>query len=114
MSETTDSWPAGATFMFHINVANEVAAGASDIELIYSPGEGNEFEVLYGTIINADTVARATQVLIDTGTSGENLAILLTTLSTGAGSARGFPSMTRVAANSVWDEAYSTRWLVSG
>jgi len=111
MGETTDSWPAGATFIFNILIANEAAQGAGNIELIYTAEEGTEFEVLFGTILNADTVARDVSARIDTGTSGEDL-IQLENQSMGAGATLGFPKSHTGGASALG--ANAGRYLVSG
>lgn len=72
----TDEYRDGATFIFNINIAND-SSGASDIALIYTAGEGNEFEVLYGMIENLDSSARRAIVQIDGGVSDDDLAFLL-------------------------------------
>ena len=110
MGETLDTWPAGATFVFHINIANEGAAGASDIELIYQAGEGSEFELLYGRIVNDDTVNRVVQAFIDTGTSGQNVG-QLDSQTIAAGGGMGIPKSPVTGTDAA---ASSTRWIVSG
>jgi hypothetical protein len=91
MGETLDSWPAGANFIFRINIANVGAAGAGAIELIYAAGEGSEFELLYGLVGNADTVSRAVDVRIDNGTTGEDLAWIIRQRSVDAAQQQSFP-----------------------
>ena len=109
MSNEIDAWPAGATFLFHINIANEGAAGASNVELIYTPGEGSEFEILYGLITNGDTVARTLQAYIDDGT---NDIVNLESQSMGAGARLGFPKA--FAAGAVEGASNPGRYLISG
>ena len=111
MSNEIDAWPAGATFLFNILIANEAAAGAGNIELIYTAGEGNEFEVLYGMIVNLDTVARTLQAYIDTGTSDENV-VNLDSQSLGAGAGLGFPKAAALGANEA--SGNPGRYMVSG
>lgn len=63
--------PPGETAIYteHVNIANEAAQGASNIERIYTPADETWFEVLTARIVNLDTVARAALVRIDDGTN---------------------------------------------
>src|SRR3990167_5169346 len=110
MGETLEMWPAGATFLFDILIANEAAAGAGNIELIYTAGEGTEFEVLYGSIFNEDTVARTGRAIIDDGT---NLIVeVAQRASIANGTYRGYPSAQVSVDNG--PSAAGVRFLVSG
>lgn len=89
---THDTWPGGATYVRRTTITNQAGQGASNVELIFTPaGEGEEFEILYGSILNGDTVGRQCRAEIDDGTSDESIArVFLETVSGGAVSA--FPA----------------------
>ena len=112
MSNEIDTWPAGATFVFDIDIANVATAGAGAIELIYTAGEGNEFELLYGLVGNADTVARTVDVRIDTGTSGADLVWIIRQRSVDAAQQQSFPGPG--VGSATLGESGPTRYIVSG
>jgi len=108
--KTSAKWE-GATWAFQGTIANG-AGGAGDQTYAVTPGEGNELEVLYGEVLNGDTVARNVSVQVDDGT---NIFAFVpwNGLSLGAGSRQGFPqAITGTSANLLG--AVPTRLIVSG
>lgn len=77
MGENEGYWE-GATWVYHSRIANEVGQGASDITWLVIPGAGNEFEMLYFDLHNADTATRVATSVIETDTAGERVATFQT------------------------------------
>lgn len=63
MSESDGTYWEGATWVYHTTITNG-AGGGGTIEFTIVPGAGTELEILYGEIINGDTVARTCKVHI--------------------------------------------------
>jgi len=98
MTDMIDSWPAGATWLYRSNVAND-AAGASDITWLVVPGEGSELIVIAASIQNLDTVARTLSIVLETDTAGETIAPLVASVSTAASATRVWPVATVIGDN---------------
>lgn len=111
MTETLDTWPAGATWLYSSNIAND-AAGASDITWTVTVPVGSEAEILYGLIFNGDTVARNCTVQIRDDTPAGFVDLITRAVSVAAGAVRSFPVANASADNG--GVAAGTRLLVSG
>ena len=119
MTDTDDTWQAGATFVFQGSIAEDATAGTHVVTATFSPGVGNEFEVLYGHIIVGATATAQTAVVeIDDGTNllcrvvnGENAS------DTVSGAVYTFPSnpLAAIVATTTFENVPAKAgWFVSG
>ena len=89
LDEVLDYW-GGSLYVYQATIIGSAAASHRyDIE----PGEGNEFQMLWGTLFNGDTTARSPSSLIySDDTFSFVLTRFLNTSTIGAGSYRNFPA----------------------
>ncbi len=111
MTTSTREWPDGATWVYHSTITGEAGAGAGAITWLIVPGVGAEIEVLYGEVVNGDTVGRVINVDIETDQAGERLALLINTR-VAAGEWIDFPTTDENASSSVAQAG--NRYFVSG
>ncbi len=107
----SEGYWAGALWVYHSTITGQAGQGAGAITWLIIPGAGNEMEVLYGEVINGDTVARIINVDIETDQAGERLARLINT-SVSANEWIDFPTTDENASSSVAQAG--PRWIVSG
>ena len=81
-------WKAGRLFVYQADVTNG-AGGAGNQSYTFTPGDGNELEILYGELLNGDTSTRVATLEIDDGT---NHLAYLGNESVTAGSRMAFPT----------------------
>lgn len=104
--KATDYW-AGSTWLYRTTVLN--GAGAAELRATVVPGDDNEFEVLYASIVNLDTVTRTCTVRIDDPDG--NFICALATASIAPASALSAPV---VGGGAATDNTGGRRHIVSG
>ena len=104
----------GATFVFNILIANQATQGAGDIELVYTAGEGNEFELLYGMVENLAGQATRIIVRIDFGTNGEDIVWVLDNNTLADTGMTAFPSPSANAQSTALESALDKIPKISG
>lgn len=106
MTAEPGSYWDGATWVYRATITNDGSNSGNHIYNI-SPGEGNEMEFLYGTVLNGDTATRTIHIEIDDGSDDQ--VMVNYTISTAAGiRAHVFPTV----ANE--NRPNMTRYILSG
>ncbi len=101
-------WPRGATWIYQAAITNDGTNAGNHVYTVLA-GEGNEFEILYGSLFNGDTVSLNGSSFIDDGTNrGPYVAGIL---SIGAGAYMPIPSLQESSSNT---SVQNPRLLVSG
>lgn len=100
----------GGTWIYHVQITNG-AGGSGTVSVTVVPGDGNEFDVLYGGIINGDSTNRTLRAEI-LDESGGNTLGRLARLSAGAGTALSFPATDEQANDN--SSGAGARYTVSG
>ncbi len=104
---TDDGYWAGATWVYQV-----VAEGSGVASHVYtvSPGVGNEFEILYGSVDNRAASARTSEVLID---DGANVLVPISTReNVNSGHFLGFPHSEPAITNAA--AGAGVRWFLAG
>ncbi len=90
MSEQIDVWPGGITYLAFLTVIND-ESNSGNHTYIFTPGVGNEFQIMWLRIENRDSVART--VFADILDDGGNVSITLVEgVSAAAAASRSWPA----------------------
>ncbi len=96
------------TWVYEVDIINGDADG--EVSAIIVPGAGNEFEVLYGTIFNGDSVNRVTEALVQDD-DDNRIGWIMRAATVNAGHFIGFPIYGAGTTNRGGE---SNRWIISG
>lgn len=101
-----DEYWDGATWAYQAEIVNAAAAGNHTYDI--SSGEGSEFEIIGGQLLQGDTVSRTAHIRIDDGTT--TIIDIFPSTSTAAGTLIKFPSTLANDARIL----VARPWIVSG